>query len=183
MPRNTTRSTPPAPSSSSSSSPLRRPRQQQQQKRDDERNHHRQLMAGRRRTKTSSSSSSSTSTISEAQSIQKSLQRTHGLLQNELQRVAHVTSAIRHDGELLEQTMHHHKSLHTKQAQHALTGLQRAQRREQYILLASVAWFALVALYVVWSRVLLRIDVLTPLLKLAWSFVVTAAGGGGSSEL
>jgi hypothetical protein len=105
----------------------------------------------------------SSSTASEAQSIQKSLMRTQFLLKNELQRVSHVAAAIEDDGNVLRETMDHHKSFNTKNAQKALTGLQRAQRQEQRILMSSVLFFCFVAFYVMWSRVLIKFDFITVL--------------------
>jgi hypothetical protein len=105
----------------------------------------------------------SSSTASEAQSIQKSLMRTQFLLKNELQRVSHVAAAIEDDGNVLRDTMDHHKSFNTKNAQKALTGLQRAQRQEQRILMSSVLFFCFVAFYVMWSRVLIKFDFITVL--------------------
>jgi hypothetical protein len=100
----------------------------------------------------------SSSTASEAQSIQKSLLRTQFLLKNELQRVTQVASAIEEDETILQQTMNHHKSLNTKNAQHALTSLQRAQRHEQRVLMASIIFFCTIVFYVMWSRLLPRLD-------------------------
>jgi hypothetical protein len=105
----------------------------------------------------------SSTTASEAQSIQKSLMRTQNLLQNELQRVSHLGSAIEEDGNVLQQTMNHHKSLNTKKAQQALTSLERAQRQEQRILLVSTLFFCLVAFFVMWSRVLIKFDFISVL--------------------
>ena len=108
----------------------------------------------------------SASTASEAQSIQKSLMRTQDLLKSELQRVSHLGNAIEEDGNMLQQTMDQHKSLNTKTAQKALTALERAQREEQRMLMMSVCFFFLVSFYVMWSRVLIKFDVLAIL----WSW-------------
>jgi hypothetical protein len=98
------------------------------------------------------------STASEAQSIQKSLLRTQLLLKNELLRVSQVQSAIEEDGQVLQETMDHHKSLNTKNAQKALTALERAQQQEQRVLIASVMFFFFIAFAVLWSRVLVKFD-------------------------
>ena len=103
-------------------------------------------------------------TASEAQSIQKSLLRTQSLLKNELQRVSHVQEAIEEDGKVLQQTMDQHKSLNTKHAQQALTGLQRAQQHEQRVLMASVAFFCFVSFNILWSRVIVKFDFVSPFL-------------------
>ena len=109
----------------------------------------------------------SSTTASEAQSIQKSLMRTQGLLKNELQRVSHLGNAIEEDGKVLQTTMDDHKSLNTRNAQKALTALERAQRQEQRVLMLSVAFFFLVVFYVMWSRVLIKFDFLSVL----WSWM------------
>ena len=98
------------------------------------------------------------STASEAQKIQKSLLRTQHLLKNELHRVSNITNAIEEDGHMLQQTMDHHKSFNTKNAQHALTALQRAQAHEQRVLNASIVMFFSVVFYIMWSRVLVKLD-------------------------
>jgi hypothetical protein len=98
------------------------------------------------------------STASEAQGIQKSLLRTQSLLKNELQRVSHVQTAIEEDGQVLQETMDHHKSLNTKNAQKALTALERAQQQEQRVLMVSVGFFFFVAFNVLWTRVLVKFD-------------------------
>jgi uncharacterized membrane protein YjjP (DUF1212 family) len=103
-------------------------------------------------------SKKSSSTASEAKSIQKSLLRTQSLLKNELQRVSHVHTAIEEDGQVLQETMDHHKSLNTKNAQKALNALERAQQQEQRVLMASVVFFFCVAFNVLWSRVLVKFD-------------------------
>ena len=104
------------------------------------------------------------STASEAQKIQKSLQKTKNLLQNELNRVSNITNAIEEDGNILQQTMDHHKSLNTKNAQQALTALQRAQAHEQRVLNASIGVFVSVVFYILWSRVLIKFDVISIIL-------------------
>lgn len=110
-----------------------------------------QLFSQRRR-------KSSSTTASEAQSIQRSLQRTQELMKNELHRVSAVHHSIDNDGDVLQRTMDHHKSLNAKGAQKALTSLQRAQQQEQRIFMASVIFFFLTVFYIMWSRVLLKFD-------------------------
>jgi len=126
------------------------------------------LVSNRRRTKKpSSSNNNSSTTATEAQAIQKSLLRTQNLLRNELERVSHLGNAIEEDGKVLQSTMEDHKSLNTKNARKALTGLERAQRQEQQILMLSVSFFFLVAFYVMWSRVLIKFD----FLSIIWSWL------------
>lgn len=104
------------------------------------------------------------STASEAQKIQKSLLKTQHLLKNELNRVSNITTAIEEDGKVLEQTMDHHKSLNTKNAQRALNALQRAQAHEKRVLNASILLFVIVVLYIMWSRVLIKFDLISVVL-------------------
>lgn len=101
---------------------------------------------------------SASTTASEAQSIQRSLMRTQGLLKNELQRVSQLGNVIEEDEHVLRRTMDDHKSLNTRNAQKALTALERAQRQEQQILMMSMSFFFLVVFYVMWSRVLIKFD-------------------------
>lgn len=98
-------------------------------------------------------------TASEAQSIQKSLNRTQDLLKNELHRVNQVAAVIEEDGKVLQQTKDHHDSLSTKKAKKALAALERARREEQRVLLASIIFFCFVCFYVMWSRVLIKFDI------------------------
>jgi Sec20 len=113
-----------------------------------------------------SSTTNNNSTKQEAQEIQKSLLRTRGLLQNELQRVHAINQTIEEDGTLLEHTLGDHKSLTTKQASQALKALKDAQRQEQRVLNASIAFFLTVVLYVMWSRVLIKFDFISPIMNL-----------------
>lgn len=106
------------------------------------------------------------STASEATKIQKSLSRTRHLLKNELNRVSTITNVIEEDGNILQETMDHHKSLNTKNAQHALTALQRAQAHEERVLNASIFIFFITVLYIIWSRVLAKIDFISVILDL-----------------
>ncbi|KAG7341453.1 hypothetical protein IV203_023405 [Nitzschia inconspicua] len=111
-----------------------------------------------------SSSKQSTSTASEAQQIQKSLMKTQSLLKSELHRISHISNAIDEDETVLRKTMDHHQSLNTKQAQKALTALQSAQQQEQRVLMASIIFFGLTVLYIMWSRVLIKFDVISVIL-------------------
>ena len=119
----------------------------------------RQALFSRKTKKTKSSS-----TASEAQRIQKSLLKTQNLLKNELNRVSNISTAIDEDGDILQQTMDHHKSLNTKNAQQALTALKRAQAHEQRVLNASIFVFGTVVFYIMWSRVLIKFDFISVVL-------------------
>ena len=122
---------------------------------------HRQDIFSKRRKRPSS-------TASEAQSIQKSLLRTQQLLTNESQRVNNLTAAIEEDGRKLQETMDHHNSLNTKNANKALEALERAQRQEQRILMASVMFFFLVVSFVLWSRVFIKFSFLGGIYAVIW---------------
>lgn len=104
-------------------------------------------------------------TASEAKKIQQSLMKTQNLLKNELHRITHISSAIEEDETVLQQTMDHHKSLNTKQAQKALLALQRAQQQEQRVLTASIIFFCFTVLYIMWSRVLIKFDFVSVVLN------------------
>lgn len=114
--------------------------------------------------KTKISSSSSNTTASEAQEIQKSLMKTQHLLKHELHRVGHISHAIEEDEAVLQQTMDHHQSLNTKQAQRALKALEQAQQQEQQVLMASILFFSATVFYILWSRVLFKFDVISMVL-------------------
>ena len=109
-------------------------------------------------------SNNSNNTASEAQKIQKSLLKTKHLLQNELHRVTNITNVIEEDGHILEKTMDEHKSLNTKKAQSALTSLERAQQHEQRVLNGSILIFILTVLYIIWCRVLIKLDFISVIL-------------------
>lgn len=90
----------------------------------------------------------------QARSLQDSLQRTQTLLQQELERVSHISRSVDQDGTYLQQTKTHHLEIHQESynAQKALRALQRQQQQERRILFLSVAFFYSVAAYVIWTR-------------------------------
>lgn len=104
------------------------------------------------------------STAAEAASIQNSLLRTQHLLQNELGRTSQVASAIDQDGKLLQDTKQTHDTLNVKKAKSALTSLQRAQQKEQRVLLASIVFFWFVVVYILFVRVIMHIPFVDRLL-------------------
>jgi hypothetical protein len=108
----------------------------------------------------------SSNTASEAANIQKSLHRTQALLKNELERVSQVASAIEDDGKMLQETMSDQQTLNVSSAKKALTSLQRAQQREQRVLMASIVFFYGVVFYILWCRLLIRIPFADRLLGL-----------------
>ena len=116
------------------------------------------------RRKNNKSNNNNNNTASEAQKIQKSLLKTKHLLQNELHRVTNITNVIEEDGHILEKTMDEHKSLNTKKAQSALTSLERAQQHEQRVLNGSILIFILTVSYIIWCRVLIKLDFISVIL-------------------
>ncbi len=117
------------------------------------------------------SSLNTSGTASEAAAIQESLRRTQALLQNELERVEKVGRAIDSDGKLLAESKTDQQLLNASKAKSALTSLQRAQQREQRILMLSVAFFWTVVFYVLWCRVLIRIPFLESILKIIFEYL------------
>ena len=105
-----------------------------------------------RRTPTAKSSSR---TADDARAIEKSLRRSQKLLQHELERVSHVSQAIEEDGRVLGATKAHHLEMKdsVKDAKGALRGLQLQQQKERLILLSAVAFYAVVVMYVLWTRI------------------------------
>ena len=95
------------------------------------------------------------STADEARSIQNSLQRTQTLLQQELERVSHVSEAIDEDGKLLNQTQTHQLTMNdtVKGANAALRNLQLQKRKEFLVLSAAVLFFYTTVGYVLWTRI------------------------------
>ena len=121
-------------------------------------------LSSSRRKNNKSNNNNNNNTASEAQKIQKSLLKTKHLLQNELHRVTNITNVIEEDGHILEKTMDEHKSLNTKKAQSALTSLERAQQHEQRVLNGSILIFILTVLYIIWCRVLIKLDFISVIL-------------------
>lgn len=73
----------------------------------------------------------------------------------ELERVSHVTEAIDHDGRILSDTKVHQREMKdtVKGANAALRNLQLQQRKEAWVLTASIAFFFTVVLYIAWTRI------------------------------
>ena len=122
-------------------------------------------------TKRRTASLNTSGTASEAAAIQASLRRTQILLQNELERVEKVGRAIDSDGKLLEESKTDQESLNVSKAKSALTSLQRAQQREQRLLMLSVTFFWTVVFYVLWCRILIRIPFLESFLRLIFQYL------------
>lgn len=115
--------------------------------------------------------STATATAMEAAGIQQSLSRTQALLKSELERVSHVSAAIQEDGKLLQQTNTLHQTLNVKGAKNALTALERSQQREHRILLASVTFFWVAVMYILWERLLTRLPFVDRILRVLISIL------------
>lgn len=122
--------------------------------------------------------SGASSTASEAQSIAQSLQRTQNLLKNELNRVSQVANAIDEDGKLLQDTKTDFQSLNVSGAKKALTSLQRAQQREQRVLMASVLFFFTVVAYIMWERIFIKLPFVERTLNMVLGSVRIWLGNG-----
>jgi hypothetical protein len=94
-------------------------------------------------------------TADDARSITQSLQRSQKLLQHELERVSHVSQAIQDDGVLLGATRSHHVELsdEVKKSNKALMQLKLQQQKERLVFMSAVAFYVLVVLYVLWTRI------------------------------
>mmetsp|Transcript_33425 Transcript_33425/g.50419 ORF Transcript_33425/g.50419 Transcript_33425/m.50419 type:complete len:117 (+) Transcript_33425:242-592(+) len=95
------------------------------------------------------------SAADDARSVTKSLFRTQALLQQELERVSHVSNAINEDGNMLSKTKSHQHEMNdtTKGANTALRNLKIQQQKEKIVLILSFAFFFATALFVLWTRV------------------------------
>ena len=99
-------------------------------------------------------------TASEAAEIQRTLQRTQGMLKEQLRLTETVQTAIHDDDQVLRETLDAHQSLDVGQAQRALTELERAQQKESRVLAAAIFFFWGAVFYVAWCRILIKIPFL-----------------------
>ena len=111
----------------------------------------------KRRRERKTTLNSNNDTASEAAEIQRSLNRTQGLLQSQLLHVTHVASAIDDDGKVLRKTMDEHQTMNASGAKSALSNLQRAQQKEQRYLIASIVFFSAVVVYIFGARVIMHL--------------------------
>jgi hypothetical protein len=123
------------------------------------------------------SSTSQGTTASEAASIQQSLSRTQTLLQQELERVSQVSKALDDDDELLHQTKDLHSTMNVSHAKKALSALERAQRKEQRLLAASIVFFWLVVAYILWERLLTHLPLFDRAIGLVVGLIQLPFGG------
>ena len=84
-----------------------------------------------------------------------SLHRTRNMLQTELERVSHLSTALDSDGSILASTKEEYQSMQieTKGAKGSLYKLKRLELEDSIIFWSSVVFFYLVCLYVCWSRI------------------------------
>jgi hypothetical protein len=91
----------------------------------------------------------------EARDITASLRRTKAMMQQELHRISHVSDTISQDGIKLKMTEEEHLSLRggIRGAKGSLSKLKLKEKEEAIIFWASVVFFYMVALYVLWTRI------------------------------
>jgi len=91
----------------------------------------------------------------EARDITASLRRTKAMMQQELHRISHVSDAISQDGIKLRMTEEEHLSMKggIRGAKGSLSRLKLKEKEEAIIFWASVVFFYMVALYVLWTRI------------------------------
>eukprot|EP00547_Thalassionema_nitzschioides_P001629 CAMPEP_0194211828 /NCGR_PEP_ID=MMETSP0156-20130528/11262_1 /TAXON_ID=33649 /ORGANISM="Thalassionema nitzschioides, Strain L26-B" /LENGTH=107 /DNA_ID=CAMNT_0038939507 /DNA_START=172 /DNA_END=492 /DNA_ORIENTATION=- len=92
------------------------------------------------------------SAADDARSVTKALVRTQALLQQELERVSHVSNAINEDGNVLTKTKTHQETMNdtAKGANAALRNLKIQLQKEKLVLILSFTFFFAVAFYVLW---------------------------------
>ncbi len=92
---------------------------------------------------------------SQSKAIKSSLLRTKQMMQNELQRVSDVTSTIQNDGKKIQNTKDHHVNMSdsVKGAKINLLWLKVKEKEDSIVFWASVTFFYVVVLYVMWTRI------------------------------
>jgi len=95
------------------------------------------------------------STISNDQHEISSLNRTRNMLQTELERISHVSNALDSDGHILASTKEEYQSMQeeTAGAKKSLFRLKRLEMEDSIIFWSAVAFFYLVCLYIICSRI------------------------------
>jgi Sec20. len=91
----------------------------------------------------------------EARDITASLRRTKAMMQQELHRVSHVSETISQDGIKLKMTEEEHLNMKggIRGAKGSLSKLKLKEKEEAIIFWASVVFFYMVVLYVLWTRI------------------------------
>ncbi|GFH57858.1 hypothetical protein CTEN210_14334 [Chaetoceros tenuissimus] len=99
--------------------------------------------------------SQSSSAAQEAREITSSLRRTKNMMQQELNRITHVSDSIQQDGTKLKETKETHMSMKggIKGAKGSLSRLKLKEKEDEIIFWSSVVFFYLVVMYVLWTRI------------------------------
>ena len=93
--------------------------------------------------------------IQEAKEITSSLRRTKAMMQQELSRMSNVSESIDHDGKMLKKTKDEHLGLKggIQGAKGSFMRLKLKEKEDEIVFWASVVFFYLVVLYVLWTRI------------------------------
>jgi hypothetical protein len=110
------------------------------------------LMSNR---KQKESTSDSASASQEAQDITASLSRTKTMMQQELNRISNVSESIDRDGSMLDKTKEEHFGMKggIKGAKGSIARLKLKENEDTIVFWASVVFFYVVVLYVLWTRI------------------------------
>jgi hypothetical protein len=93
--------------------------------------------------------------VTDDQDAISSLSRTRNMLQTELERVSHLSTALDSDGQILTLTKEEYESMQeeTKGAKSSLYRLKRLEMQDSIIFWSAVAFFYIVCLYIICSRI------------------------------
>ena len=97
----------------------------------------------------------SSNAAQEAREITSSLRRTKNMMQQELNRISHVSDSIQQDGTKLKETKETHMSMKggIKGAKGSLSRLKLKEKEDEIIFWSSVVFFYLAVVYVLWTRI------------------------------
>ena len=127
-------------------------RQTKHQLNNDNRN---KLLTKRSSKSKSKSASPSATAAQEAREITSSLRRTKIMMQQELNRISNVSESIVQDGIKLNHTKEQHIGMKggIKGAKGSLNRLKLKEKEDEIIFWASIVFFYVVVLYVLWTRI------------------------------
>lgn len=128
----------------------------QRQSKHQSNNVNRKKLLKKRSSKSKSKSTSPSATAAqEAREITSSLRRTKTMMQQELSRISNVSESIDQDGIKLNQTKDQHMGMKggIKGAKGSLNRLKLKEREDEIIFWASILFFYIVVLYVLWTRI------------------------------
>eukprot|EP00979_Chaetoceros_neogracilis_P014344 scaffold4567_cov276-Chaetoceros_neogracile.AAC.27 len=105
--------------------------------------------------KKQSKSTPSATAAQEAREITSSLRRTKTMMQQELSRISNVSESINQDGITLNETKGQHMGMKggIKSAGGSLNRLKLKEKEDEIIFWASVVFFYIAVLYVLWTRI------------------------------